>query len=125
MPSNPRCPAAQQKLTRSVFSLPLSYLANLICLSVSKAQLCLGSLLEFPIVPVGERGNVAGMGWGGDGDGVGWRWDGGVRDGNLDGGLGIEGWGWDADGGMRDGDGRKGSQEECGRMSRSREEGCV
>lgn len=69
MPSNPRCPAAQQKLTRSVFSLPLSYLANLICLSVSKAQLCLGSLLEFPIVPVGERGNVAGMGWGGDGDG--------------------------------------------------------
>lgn len=71
MPSNPRCPAAQQKLTRSVFSLPLSYLANLICLSVSKAQLCLGSLLEFPIVPVGERGNVAGMGWGGDGDGDG------------------------------------------------------
>lgn len=48
-----------------------------------------------------------------------------MRDGNLDRGLGIEGWGWDMDGGTRDGDGRKGSQEECRRMSRSREEGCV
>lgn len=40
-----------------------------------------------------------------DGVGMGWRWDGGMRDGNLDRGLGIEGWGWDTDGGMRDGDG--------------------